>query len=142
MPDPQIRQFRVEDTEPVVALWQRCGLVRPWNDPRKDIERKLQVQPDLFLVARAGAAVVGSAMAGYDGHRGWVYYLAVEAGLRRSGLGRALMNEVERRLRALGCPKLNLQIRSGNEQALAVYERLGYLPDSVMSLGKRLIPDG
>ena len=139
--DALVRPFRIDDTEPVVALWERCGLVRPWNDPRKDIERKLRVQPELFLVAEGGGAVIGSAMAGYDGHRGWVYYLAVEPTLRRGGIGRALMADVEVRLLALGCPKINLLIRSGNEEALAFYGRLGFTLDASASLGKRLVPD-
>lgn len=78
-----IRTFRAGDTEAVVALWEVCGLVRPWNDPRKDIGRKLTVQPELFLVAEDEGAVVGSAMAGFDGHRGWVNYLAVDPGHRQ-----------------------------------------------------------
>jgi ribosomal protein S18 acetylase RimI-like enzyme len=139
--EAHIRRFRIEDTEPVVALWERCGLIRPWNDPRKDIERKLRVQPELFLVAEAHDAVVGSAMAGYDGHRGWVYYLAVEPDRRRQRVGAALMSEVEGRLLAMGCPKINLLVRSGNEPALAFYRGLGFVPDASASLGKRLIPD-
>ncbi len=86
-----IRPFAVPDTEPVVALWRVCGLTRPWNDPRKDIERKLAVQPELFLVADREGEPVATAMAGYDGHRGWVYYVAVAPGLQRSGVGRELM---------------------------------------------------
>ena len=93
-----IRPFTVPDTEPVVALWQACGLTRPWNDPRKDIERKLSVQPELFLVGEREGELVATAMAGYDGHRGWVYYVAVAPGLQRAGVGRQLMAEVEERL--------------------------------------------
>ncbi len=141
MAEPLIRAFRAEETDAVVALWERCGLTRAWNDPRKDIERKLRMQPELFLVADQDGAVIGSAMAGYDGHRGWVYYLAVEPALQGRGIGRLLMDEVERLLLELGCPKINLLVRSTNEQALAFYERLGYRPDASSSLGKRLIPD-
>jgi ribosomal protein S18 acetylase RimI-like enzyme len=139
--EPLVRRFAVADTDAVVGLWERCGLVRPWNDPRKDIERKLQVQPELFLAAEADEAVIATAMAGYDGHRGWVYYLAVDPGSRHQGIGRLLMREVEHRLLAMGCPKVNLLVRSDNEQALAFYERLGYRPDASAGLGKRLIPD-
>lgn len=137
------RPFRSEDTDAVVALWERCGLVRPWNDPRRDIARKQTVQPDLFLVAGAVGtdAVVGAGMAGYDGHRGWVNYLAVQPELQGSGLGRLMMAEFERRLTALGCPKLNLQVRAGNERVIGFYESLGYTDDDTVSLGKRLIPD-
>jgi ribosomal protein S18 acetylase RimI-like enzyme len=140
MGDVVVRAFAVADTEPVVALWQACGLTRPWNDPRKDIERKLRVQPELFLVAE-DVGVVATAMAGYDGHRGWVYYLAVDPDRQGHGLGRRMMREVEARLLALGCPKLNVQIRAGNDAVLAFYERLGFTPDGASGLGRRLIPD-
>ncbi|MBT2502794.1 GNAT family acetyltransferase [Curtobacterium sp. ISL-83] len=140
-----LRPFADADTEAVVALWEAAGLVRPWNDPRRDIARKRSVQPELFLVAEdlddPQRAVVGVGMAGYDGHRGWVNYLAVRPDLQGSGLGRAFMTEFERLLTALGCPKLNLQVRSGNEQVIDFYRALGYAPDDTVSLGKRLIPD-
>ncbi|MCS6577881.1 GNAT family acetyltransferase [Curtobacterium poinsettiae] len=143
----RIRPFSTEDTDAVVALWESCGLVRPWNDPRRDIARKLTVQPELFLVAepepepRTVAGVVAAGMAGFDGHRGWVNYLAVRPDLQGSGLGRTLMAEIERLLTDLGCPKLNLQVRAGNEQVLGFYASLGYTDDRTVSLGKRLIPD-
>jgi ribosomal protein S18 acetylase RimI-like enzyme len=138
----EIRPFATQDTEAVVGLWERCGLVRPWNDPRKDIARKLTVQADLFLVGELDGRIVAAVMAGYEGHRGWVNYLAVEPGLQRDGLGRAMMAEAEKRLRALGCPKVNLQIRRGNTAVAAFYARLGYVEDEVISLGKRLERDG
>ena len=142
MPGPAIRPFRREDTEPVVALWRAASLVVPWNDPYRDIERKLTVQPELFLVAEDdGGAVVGAAMVGYDGHRGWVNYLAVDASRRGEGLGAAIMAEAERLLLELGCPKLNLQVRSTNQGVVDWYQSLGYEPDHAVSLGKRLIPD-
>jgi len=109
-----IRPFETSDEAAVVALWERCGLLRPWNDPRKDISRKLRVQPELFLVGLIEGRLVATAMAGYDGHRGWVNYLAVDPDDRKRGLGRALMTEAERRLRELGCPKINVQIRRTN----------------------------
>ncbi len=136
-----IRAFRPEDTDAVVALWTSCNLVRPWNDPRADIARKLTEQPELFLVGEIDAVVVVTAMAGYDGHRGWVHYLAVDPALRRKGLGREIMGEVESRLRALGCPKLNLMVRSDNRDVLGFYRGLGYGEDQVVALGKRLILD-
>lgn len=136
-----IRPFRLTDETAVIALWQRCELTRPWNDPHKDIQRKLKVQPELFLLGEIDDKVVASVMAGFDGHRGWVNYLAVCPTQRRRGLGRQLMEEVERRLTALGCPKLNLQVRSDNQAVLTFYRNLGYQVDEVVSLGKRLIAD-
>lgn len=115
--------------------------MRPWNDPRKDIHRKLTVQPELFLVGELGGAVVATAMAGYDGHRGWVSYLAVAQSQQRKGLGRAMMEKVEVLLQDMGCPKLNMQVRSENTEVLAFYERLGYAREERVSIGKRLIPD-
>jgi ribosomal protein S18 acetylase RimI-like enzyme len=139
----RIRRFETGDADAVVALWHACGLVRPWNDPRRDIARKLEVQRDLFLVGvDDDRRVIASAMAGYDGHRGWVNYLAVDPAERRRGLARELMADVERRLLELGCPKLNLQVRAANDDALAFYAALGYAPDASIALGKRLIPDG
>ena len=137
----RIRAFERDDGTAVVALWQACGLIRSWNDPHKDIARKRRVQPELFLVGEIDGAIVGSVMGGYEGHRGWVNYLAVDPEHRRSGLGRALMDEVETRLRALGCPKLNLQVRDDNRPALAFYARLGFEVDETVSLGKRLERD-
>jgi ribosomal protein S18 acetylase RimI-like enzyme len=137
----QIRAFRPDDTDAVVDLWTSCGLVRPWNDPRRDIERKLTEQPELFLVGDIAGELVATAMAGYDGHRGWVHYVAVDPSRRREGLGRQLMGEVEARLVVLGCPKLNLQVRSDNAAVLGFYRGLGYGEDQVISMGKRLILD-
>jgi ribosomal protein S18 acetylase RimI-like enzyme len=136
-----IRPFTREDTEPVVALWDRCGLTRPWNDPRRDIERKLTVQPDLFVVAELDGAVVASVMAGYDGHRGWVNYLAVDPDHRRVGLAARLLRVIEGELEALGCPKVSLQVRPGNDVAVDFYTAMGYLPDHTVVLGRRLISD-
>ena len=136
-----IRPFADQDEDAVVALWRDAGLVRPWNDPHRDIARKKLVQRDLFLVAVDADAVVGTAMAGYDGHRGWVYYVAVAPDQQGAGLGRRLMAEVEARLLALGCPKVNVQVRSGNEAVGTFYARLGYAPDGATGLGRRLIAD-
>jgi ribosomal protein S18 acetylase RimI-like enzyme len=137
----RIRPFADGEEDAVVALWHAAGLVRPWNDPHRDIARKKQVQRELFLVAEDAGAVVGTAMAGYDGHRGWVYYVAVAPERQGGGLGALLMAEAEARLLALGCPKVNVQVRSGNEPVAAFYDRLGYAPDGATGLGKRLIPD-
>jgi ribosomal protein S18 acetylase RimI-like enzyme len=136
-----IRAFRQGDADAVVALWQECGLTRPWNDPGRDIARKMTVQPELFLVGLLGDKIIATLMAGYEGHRGWVNYLAVAPEHRRQGFGRVLMQEAEERLLALGCPKVNIQVRSSNQEALGFYKGIGYLQDEAVSLGKRLIPD-
>jgi ribosomal protein S18 acetylase RimI-like enzyme len=148
-----IRAFDRGDTDEVIELWTAAGLTRPWNDPRLDIERKLDVQPDLFLVAvespqgaqplpgESATRVVGSVMAGYDGHRGWLYYLATAASHRGQGVARALVGEAERLLRDRGCPKVQLMVREGNEEVLGFYDALGYERFSVANTGKRLIAD-
>ena len=136
-----IRRFRPADEQAVVRLWVGCDLTRPWNDPHADIARKLADSPDLFLVGEEAGVVVGSVMAGYDGHRGWINYLAVEPGRQRSGRGRALMAAAEERLRDRGCAKINLQVRDTNEAARGFYEAIGYRQDPVVSFGKRLVSD-
>lgn len=136
-----LRPFEEGDTDAVIALWERCGLTRPWNDPRRDIARKLQVQRDLFLVALDGDVVVGSVMAGYEGHRGWINYLGVDPSRRGRGLGRELVSEAERLLAERGCPKVSLLVREGNDEALGFYEALGYRRDAAIPLGKRLVED-
>ena len=138
---PFTRTDQTDDTDAVVALWRECGLTRPWNDPHADIDRKLTTQPELFLVGETEAGVVASAMVGYDGHRGWVYYLAVRQGFRGTGAGRALMAEAERLLTDRGCPKIMLMVRSTNDDVVAFYNTLGYSADDVTVLGKRLIAD-
>ncbi len=138
----QIRAYRPEDEAAVVALWRQCDLLRPWNDPAKDIRRKLTVRPDLFMVGVVEGNVVASVMAGYEGHRGWLNYLAVAPEHRRHGYGRALVAEAERLLLEAGCPKINLQVRSANRSVIEFYRRLGYGVDEVVSMGKRLEPDG
>ena len=148
----QIRAFRESDTESVVELWRRAGLTRPWNDPHRDVRRKLGVQPDSFLVGvdapaagRSGTSgqesVVASVMAGWDGHRGWISFLAVDPDRQHEGLGAALVAEAERLLLEAGCPKVMLMVRTGNEGVLGFYEHLGYSRDDVVVLGKRLVPD-
>lgn len=137
----QIRTYRQSDETAVVSLWHHCGLTRPWNDPHRDIARKLAEQPELFLVGEVDGRLMATAMVGYEGHRGWIYYLAVHGDFQGRGHGRRLMAEAERLLRERGCPKLNLQVRAGNEAVLAFYRELGYTVDATVTLGKRLIPD-
>ena len=136
-----IRPFQFDDERAVVELWMRCGLVQPQNDPRKDIRRKSKVNPEMFLVGLLDGELVASVMAGYEGHRGWINYLAVSPEHRQQGLGRRMMAEAERLLRAAGCPKINLQVRTSNAEVLAFYRAIGFAPDEVVSLGKRLEHD-
>ena len=136
-----IRPFRPTDESDLIELWERCDLTRPWNDPALDIERKLAVQAEMFLVGHIDGRLVGSVMAGYDGHRGWINYLAVCPTVRRRGYGRQLMEHAESLLYRAGCPKINLQIRSENGAAAEFYRRLDYAPDDVISMGKRLRAD-
>jgi ribosomal protein S18 acetylase RimI-like enzyme len=139
---PVLRQYQQHDRAALVSLWFRCGLTRPWNDPYRDIDRKLTRDAPNLLVLEDGGQLVGSVMVGYEGHRGWVNYLAVHPGHQRHGLGRLLMDEAERRLRELGCPKVSLQIRTSNEAAVEFYRRIGYTVDDVISMGRRLEDDG
>ena len=136
-----IRPYRLKDVANVIDLWQRCDLTRPWNDPRLDIERKLAVDPDLFLVAELEGVVIGTVMGGYEGHRGWINYLAVESDLQGLGYGRQLMEAVEEMIRARGCPKINLLVRTSNTEVIRFYESIGYTVDDVVGMGKRLVED-
>ncbi|RVU85589.1 GNAT family acetyltransferase [Leucothrix sargassi] len=136
-----IRTFQENDRASVIALWQACELTRPWNDPNKDIDRKVGYQPDLFLVGEVGSQLIASAMVGYDGHRGSVFYLAVSPEFQGQGYGQEIMRHIESLLTELGCPKLNIVVRTTNEKVLGFYGEQNYSPDEVVSLGKRLIPD-
>ena len=136
-----IRTYRKEDETAVIQLWNRCNLVVPQNNPHKDIQRKLAHQPDLFFVGEENGQIIASVMVGYDGHRGWLNYVAVDPDHQRTGLGRRIVAEAEKRLRALGCPKINLQARRSNSKVLEFYRRLGFIEDDVISMGKRLEND-
>jgi ribosomal protein S18 acetylase RimI-like enzyme len=137
----KIRIFEPADERAVFRLWQNCGLVVPWNDPHRDIVRKLEVQPELFLVGCLDGLIVASVMAGYEGHRGWINYLAVAPSHQRQGFGRMMMQEAERRLKDIGCPKINLQVRTSNVGVIEFYKRIGFKLDDVVCLGKRLESD-
>jgi ribosomal protein S18 acetylase RimI-like enzyme len=137
----EIRPYAESDETAVVRLWREVFPDAPmWNDPETDIRRKLSVQRELFLVATQDSGVVGTAMAGYDGHRGWVYYVAVSPRHRRQGIGTAMMNRVEQDLMQLGCPKLNLQVRSSKREVVSFYEKLGYRVEDHVSMGKLFGP--
>jgi len=126
------------DRETVVALWRDCGLTRPWNDPDADFALALDTPASTVLVTRDGETITGSVMVGFDGHRGWVYYLAVAPDVRRGGLGRALMAAAEAWLRERGAPKIQLMVRADNANALGFYAALGLEPQKVVTLGRFL----
>ena len=137
----QIRDFQNADRDVVIELWHKCGITRPWNDPSKDIARHQTVADNWFLVGEHDERIVATVMVGYDGHRGWVYYLAVDPQCQRSGYGRALMAAAEKLLRDAGCPKVNLQVRRDNVDVIEFYHQIGFSEDNVASFGKRLIAD-
>jgi ribosomal protein S18 acetylase RimI-like enzyme len=135
----QIRRFHESDTGTVVALWTTVfAYSTPHNAPASVIGQKLAVQPQLFFVAVLDGAVVGTVMGGYDGHRGWVYSLAVDPRARRRGVGTAMMKQLERDLAARGCPKVNLQVLSSNVETVEFYKKLGYSVEERISMGKLL----
>jgi ribosomal protein S18 acetylase RimI-like enzyme len=139
--DFHIKQYSSGDQKAVIALWQKCSLTRPWNNPEHDIERKLKVNPELFLVGLVNSRIIATVMGGYEGHRGWANYLAVDPEYQSKGLGQQIMTAIESKLLAIGCPKINLQIRTDNLSAISFYEKIGYKTDDVISMGKRLVED-
>jgi ribosomal protein S18 acetylase RimI-like enzyme len=133
-----IRPATAADQAAVIALWHACGLTRPWNDPAQDFTRALEGATSTMLVAEGEDGLTGSVMIGDDGHRGWVYYLAVAEAARRTGLGRTLMAAAEDWLKARGCPKIQLMVRDSNAEALGFYAALGLEPQGVVTLGRFL----
>jgi ribosomal protein S18 acetylase RimI-like enzyme len=129
------------DEDTVIQLWIQCGLVVPHNNPKRDIERKMKVNPEWFLVGEINGQVVSTCMVGYEGHRGWINYLAVRPDLQRNGFGKQIMEHAEKILSDAGCAKINLQVRSTNQGVIRFYESIGYRQDPVVSLGKRLEAD-
>ena len=136
-----IRQFVPNDTNRVIFIWEQCDLVRNWNNPNFDIQRKLNFQKELFFVGLFNDEIIATAMFGYDGHRGWLNYFAVLPNFQKRGFGRQLMTYGEMALIERGCPKLNLQIRNDNTKAINFYQKVGYKEDAAVSFGKRLIED-
>ncbi|HEY2104159.1 MAG TPA: GNAT family acetyltransferase [Candidatus Binataceae bacterium] len=134
-----IRLFMRSDTAQVTSLWLAVFPDDPpWNAPAGIIEHKSAAQPDLFWVGILGSRIAATVMAGYDGNRGWIYHLAVAPDLRRNGIGRAMMAAAEARLRTLGCPKINLQVRASNADTVRFYQALGWATEERISMGKRL----
>ncbi|GII98645.1 GNAT family acetyltransferase [Sediminihabitans luteus] len=129
-----------EDVAHVVALWQTCGLTRPWNDPHADVARARATSTSTVLVARGGDGVVASVMCGHDGHRGWMYYVAVDPTVQGQGLGRAAVEASERWLAAQGVRKARLMVRDTNARVLGFYAALGYADQECVVLGKDLAP--
>ena len=137
----KIRPFDISDQAAVIELWKACQLVVPWNDPSKDIARKLKVDDDLFLVGECDGEIIATVMGGYEGHRGWINYLAVSPKHRKQGYARKIVKHVEELIQARGCPKINLMIRATNSEAEAFYKSIGYVAETSIALGKRLEPD-
>ncbi|MFT5598783.1 MAG: ribosomal protein S18 acetylase RimI-like enzyme [Urechidicola sp.] len=136
-----IKPYHADNQQAVINLWQACNLVVAWNDPIKDILRKMLVDPDLFLIGQLSGEIVATVMGGYEGHRGWINYLAVSPEHQRKGYARAMMQQVEVLIREKGCPKINLQVRSTNADVIKFYQAIGYDIENTVGLGKRLIPD-
>ena len=133
-----VSQISDGDIDAVVALWRRCDLTRPWNDPHADLARGRAGPTSAVLVGRLEGDVVATVMVGYDGHRGWLYYLAVAPEVQRNGLGRRVMQAAETWLRGRGAPKIQLMVRTSNAAAIGFYERMGLERQDVVTLGKRL----
>ena len=139
----EVTSYREEHFEGVSTLWEEVfPNDPPWNRAELAIPAKLAFQPELFLVAEEAGKIVGTAMAGYDGHRGWLYTVAVKPSHERHGIGSMLVEEAERRLRKLGCLKINLQVRSSNADVARFYSRRGYAIEERVNMGKRLTPEG
>ena len=135
-----VRDFREGDRSALIALWKACGLTRPWNDPHQDIDRAAQARDATILVGHIGGALAASVMAGHDGHRGWIYYLAVDPAHQGRGAGREIMEEAALWLASRGAPKLELMVRTGNQQAEGFYEALGVEREAVTVYSRWLKP--
>jgi ribosomal protein S18 acetylase RimI-like enzyme len=132
-----VRTYQESDYDPVVALWMAVfPNDPPWNEPSEVIRRKRSIQPDLFWVADEGGQIIGTVLAGYDGMRGWIYHLAVDSSKRRKGAARLLMQTAEYSLEALGCPKINLQVRANNTGVVDFYRAMGYAVEERVQMGK------
>ena len=141
MSDFIIRPYNNDDKDDVIKLWSECGLIVPQNNPERDIERKQKVNQEWFLVGELDDKIIVSCMAGYEGHRGWINYLAVLPKYRRQGFATQIMQEAEKKLRDAGCPKINLQVRESNVDVIEFYKAIGFKKDNVISMGKRLEDD-
>ena len=136
-----VKPYSSQNMDDVIDLWNRCNLLRSWNDPKKDIKRKIKVNPELFLLGFIDNRLIATVVGGYDGHRGWINYLAVDPAYKQRGFGKQIMEAVEEKIGGLGCPKINIQVRADNKDTLKFYESIGYKIDKVVSIGKRLEED-
>jgi len=136
MRNVEIRPFRIEDTDAVLELWRSVGMAGPGRSPRADIRKKLRHSPESFFVGLQEGRVVATVMAGYDGHRGWIYSLAVRPGLQRRGIGRAMVEAAETWLRGQGCRRVKLQVDPDRKEAVGFYRRLGYEVQDLVSMRK------
>jgi len=134
----EIIVYKPEFQDAVVDLWKECNLTTPQNDPVEDIKKKTDFQPELFLIGLLDGKVIGSIMVGYEGHRGWINYLAVQPEYQKKGYGRKLVERAIEELTRLGCRKVNLQVRETNRYMIDFYKHLGFKDDRVTSLGKPL----
>ncbi|KXH70104.1 MAG: hypothetical protein AM326_04560 [Candidatus Thorarchaeota archaeon SMTZ-45] len=134
----EIVGYDVRHQNAVIGLWEKCGLIVPQNDPIEDIQKKLSFQPELFFIGLLDGQLIGSVMVGYEGHRGWLNYLAVLPSFQKRGYGKKLVNKAIVELRKIGCLKLNLQVRKSNTPVIEFYKHLGFEEEERISLGMRL----
>jgi ribosomal protein S18 acetylase RimI-like enzyme len=137
----EISEFMYDQSDQVIALWEKCGLTRSWNNPEKDVVRKNGDQNGKFLIGQIDGVLMASIMIGFDGHRGSINFLAVDPDYAGASYGNILMAEAERFLLSVGCPKINLCVRTENAKVVKFYQQLGYAIEPVHLLGKRLIKD-
>lgn len=137
----KIRIYQKSDEKQLIQLWEECGLTVPWNNPQLDIDRKLKENSEEILVGEIDEEIVATLIVGYDGHRGWVYYLGVNPKYQRKGLGEQIMKYAEEHLLKIDCPKINIMVRDSNLDVIKFYEAIGYEKQKVVTLGKRLVSD-
>lgn len=137
----KIRTYQSSDEKHLIDLWIKCGLTVPWNDPKKDIQRKVSDSPEMFFVGEKDGKIVASCMAGYDGHRGWIYFLAVKPEYQNRGFAKQILDHAEKELLDIKCPKIELMVRHTNDKVVSFYKHAGYKDDPVIVLSKRLISD-
>ncbi|MFC1998741.1 GNAT family acetyltransferase [Chloroflexota bacterium] len=136
--DIEIETYEPAYENDLIALWKECGLVVPQNNPKRDIDIKYDFQPHLLYLGFIDGKLVTSVMAGFEEHRVWINYLAVKPELQRQGIGRMMMEHAEGELAKIGCPKINLQVRTSNKAFISFYHKILYAIDDVVGMGKRL----